>query len=111
LESSKATLERHGNAGASHGHALNEGVEQDARHYDFDMRLQMTMNSSAVTMGFAQLDADQIQLSVAHAALGDDLLGEPAHLLLRDPKLERSIKHQYRLERRSPTSDRGAPPL
>src|SRR5258707_1694378 len=44
---------------------------------------QMAVGGSAVTVGFTQLDADQIQLPVTHAAFGDDLLGKLAHSLNR----------------------------
>jgi len=43
----------------------------------------MAVSAATVAMRFAQLDADQIQLPVPHAALRDDLLSELAHLLHR----------------------------
>jgi hypothetical protein len=43
------------------------------------LRRQMPMGTSAVTMSRSEFHIDQIQLSVAHAAFGDDLFGELAH--------------------------------
>lgn len=43
------------------------------------LRRQMPMGTSAVTMSRSEFHIDQIQLSVTHAAFGDDLFGELAH--------------------------------
>jgi hypothetical protein len=47
------------------------------------VRFQVSVRGSAVAVRVAELDADQIQHAVSHAALGDHFLGELAHTLYR----------------------------
>src|SRR5271165_2111310 len=56
--------------------SASAATDKEQRRARLQARCQMTVNRTTVPMRVAQFDADQIEMPVAHAALGDDLFGE-----------------------------------